>query len=219
MKDLKRFILVGAPASGKGTQGRFLSEQFGLETLSTGALLRREIESCSEIGRRAQGYMDQAQFVPDEIVNEIVRGWLSKAGDSAWLLDGYPRTISQAETLDHFMEQRGLSVDCVVWMDVARELIEQRILRRRECEKCHYVVQEPLEVCPRCGGKMVVRKDDNLEAFARRWKDFEDMTLPVAKYYEAKGIVVKVRVDTERAPEEVSKELMENLDSFAGQDR
>lgn len=215
MKSLKRFILVGGPGSGKGTQGRFLAEKFHLETLSTGALLRREIESCSDIGRRAQSYMDQAKFVPDEIVNEVVKNWLARTGDESWLLDGYPRTIAQAETLDHFMEQRGLSVDCVVWMDVARDLIEQRILRRRECEKCHYVVQEPLEVCPRCGGKMVVRKDDNLEAFARRWKDYEDMTLPVAKYYEAKGLVVKVRVDAEQEPAEVSAELTEGLKAFA----
>ncbi len=219
MNNLKRFILVGGPGSGKGTQARFLSERFHLDTLSTGALLRREIESCSETGKRAQGYMDKAQFVPDEIVNEVVKGWLANTGDEAWLLDGYPRTLSQAETLDHFMEQRGLSVDCVVWLDVARELIEERILRRRECENCHFVVQEPLETCPRCGGKMVVRKDDNLEAFARRWKDYEDMTLPVARYYEAKGVAVKVSVTTERQPEDVSRELLEALNSFASHTR
>lgn len=215
MKPLKHFILVGAPASGKGTQGRFLAKQFKLETLSTGALLRREIESGSEIGKKAASYMDKAQLVPDEIVNEIVNSWLSSAGDESWLLDGYPRTIAQAETLDQYMSRNGMSVDCVVWMDVARELIEQRILRRRECERCGYVVQEPLEVCPKCGGRMVVRKDDNLEAFARRWKDFENMTLPVAKYYEAKGIVVKVSIAEEREPEDVSHELLGALNDFA----
>lgn len=86
--------------------------------------------------------------------------------------------------------------------DVARELIEQRILRRRECSTCGYVVQTPDEVCTRCGGKMVSRKDDNLESFARRWKDFEAMTLPVAKYYEARGMVVKMTVTEEREPSE-----------------
>lgn len=132
MKELKHFILVGAPASGKGTQGRFLADTFGLHSLSTGSLLRREVESCTELGRKALSYMDRAMLVPDEIVNDMVRGWLSEMDHGAWLLDGYPRTVAQAETLDHFLNQRGTSVDVVVWMDVSRELIEQRIMRRRE---------------------------------------------------------------------------------------
>ena len=154
MKDLKHFILVGAPASGKGTQGRFLTDAFNLNSLSTGSMLRREIESCTELGRKALSYMDKAMLVPDEIVNDMVRGWLSEVDNDAWLLDGYPRTVAQAEALDHFLTQRGTAVDVVVWMDVARELIEQRILRRRECSTCGYVVQTPDEVCTRCGGKM-----------------------------------------------------------------
>lgn len=214
MKDLKHFILVGAPASGKGTQGRFLTDAFNLNSPSTGSMLRREIESCTELGRKALSYMDKAMLVPDEIVNDMVRGWLSEVDNDAWLLDGYPRTVAQAEALDHFLTQRGTAVDVVVWMDVARELIEQRILRRRECSTCGYVVQTPDEVCTRCGGKMVSRKDDNLEAFARRWKDFEAMTLPVAKYYEARGMVVKMTVTEEREPAEVSRDLACKLEEY-----
>ena len=103
MKDLKHFILVGAPASGKGTQGRFLTDTFNLNSLSTGSMLRREIESCTELGRKALSYMDKAMLVPDEIVNDMVRGWLSEVDNDAWLLDGYPRTVAQAEALDHFL--------------------------------------------------------------------------------------------------------------------
>ena len=214
MKDLKHFILVGAPASGKGTQGRLLPDPFNMNSLSTGSMLRREIESCTELGRKALSYMDKAMLVPDEIVNDMVRGWLSEVDNDAWLLDGYPRTVAQAEALDHFLTQRGTAVDVVVWMDVARELIEQRILRRRECSTCGYVVQTPDEVCTRCGGKMVSRKDDNLESFARRWKDFEAMTLPVAKYYEARGMVVKMTVTEEREPSEVSRDLARKLEEY-----
>ena len=192
MKELKHFILVGAPASGKGTQGRFLADTFGLHSLSTGSLLRREVESCTELGRKALSYMDRAMLV----------------------LDGYPRTVAQAETLDHFLNQRGTSVDVVVWMDVSRELIEQRIMRRRECSTCGYVVQTPEEKCSKCGGKMVSRKDDNMEAFARRWKDFEAMTLPVARYYEARGLVVKMTVSEEREPAEVSRDLARKLEEY-----
>ena len=95
MKDLKHFILVGPPASGKGTQGRFLADTFNLNSLSTGSLLRREVESCTELGRKALGYMDKAMLVPDEIVNDMVRGWLSEMDNDAWLLDGYPRTVAR----------------------------------------------------------------------------------------------------------------------------
>ena len=214
MKELKHFILVGAPASGKGTQGRFLADTFGLHSLSTGSLLRREVESCTELGRKALSYMDRAMLVPDEIVNDMVRGWLSEMDHGAWLLDGYPRTVAQAETLDHFLNQRGTSVDVVVWMDVSRELIEQRIMRRRECSTCGYVVQTPEEECSKCGGKMVSRKDDNMEAFARRWKDFEAMTLPAARYYEARGLVVKMTVSEEREPAEVSRDLARKLEEY-----
>jgi len=93
MKELKHFILVGAPASGKGTQGRFLADTFGLHSLSTGSLLRREVESCTELGRKALSYMDRAMLVPDEIVNDMVRGWLSEMDHGAWLLDGYPARL------------------------------------------------------------------------------------------------------------------------------
>ncbi len=214
MKELKHFILVGAPASGKGTQGRFLADTFGLHSLSTGSLLRREVESCTELGRKALSYMDRAMLVPDEIVNDMVRGWLSEMDHGAWLLDGYPRTVAQAETLDHFLNQRGTSVDVVVWMDVSRELIEPRIMRRRECSTCGYVVQTPEEECSKCGGKMVSRKDDNMEAFSRRWKDFEAMTLPAARYYEARGLVVKMTVSEEREPAEVSRDLARKLEEY-----
>ena len=158
--------------------------------------------------------MDKAMLGPDEIVNDMVRGWLSEMDNDAWLLDGYPRTVAQAEALDHFLTQRGTSVDVVVWMDVARELIEQRIMHRRECSTCGHVVQTSEEECSKCGGKMVSRKDDNMEAFARRWKDFEAMTLPVARYYEARGLVVKMTVTEEREPAEVSRDLARKLEEY-----
>lgn len=214
MKDLQRFILVGGPASGKGTQARYISSAFNLQSLSTGAMLRREIEECTEVGHRAQSYMDKAMFVPDDVVNDVVRGWLARSDDAAWLLDGYPRTVAQAETLENFLAERGLQVDVVVWLDVARELIESRILRRRECSKCSYVTQDAYDLCPDCGAKLQSRKDDNLEAFVRRWKDYEQMTLPVARYFESKGKVVKVSVTEEVEPEVVSRILGQKLNAY-----
>ncbi len=215
MKTLKRFVLVGGPASGKGTQARYLAQAFGLHTLSTGALLRQEIEACSDLGRQAQSFMDRAMLVPDEVVNDIVRGWLSNNDETPWLLDGYPRTVAQAETLDSFMRERGLGVDVVVWLDVARELIEARMLKRKECTKCGLITRDGEMVCPDCGSGMRVRADDNLEAFARRWQDYEALTVPVANYYEAKGLAVRVRVTEEGEPEEVSLRISQKLKEFA----
>jgi adenylate kinase len=160
--------------------------------------------------------MDRAMLVPDEVVNDIVRGWLSDSSDSSWILDGYPRTVAQAEVLDNFLKERGSQIDVVVWMDVARELIETRISQRRECSSCGLIVQDAnSHVCPECGGEMVARNDDGIESFRRRWKDYEAMTLPVARYYEAKGLVVRIKLDQERPREEVSQELLLKLKAFA----
>ena len=136
MKTLKRFVLVGAPASGKGTQSSFLSETYGLKPLSTGALLRAEIAAGSELGLEAKKYMDAAMFVPDEVVNGIVAKWLGENKDCGCLLDGYPRTVAQAETLDANLAAMDLGVDIVVYLNVAAELIEARMLKRKACPAC-----------------------------------------------------------------------------------
>ena len=176
-------------------------------------MLRREIESCTELGRKALSYMDKAMLVPDEIVNDMVRGWLSEVDNDAWLLDGYPRTVAQAGGPGPFSDPARNRRRCGRLDGRSQELIEQRILRRRECSTCGYVVQTPDEVCTRCGGKMVSRKDDNLN-LSRRWKDFEAMTLPVAKYYEARGMVVKMTVTEEQEPSEVSRDLARKLEEY-----
>ena len=193
MKTLKRFVLVGAPASGKGTQSSFLSDTYDLKPLSTGALLRAEIAAGSELGMEAKKYMDAAMFVPDEVVNGIVAKWLGENKDCGCLLDGYPRTVSQAETLDANLSQMGMEVDIVVYLNVALELIQARMLKRK--------------ACPKCGTEMIVRSDDNPEAFAKRWKDYESLTVPVIEHYRAQGKVVQIDVTEEGEPEEVSARI------------
>ena len=158
MKTLKRFVLVGAPASGKGTQSSFLSETYGLKPLSTGALLRAEIAAGSELGLEAKKYMDAAMFVPDEVVNGIVAKWLGENKDCGCLLDGYPRTVSQAETLDANLTAMGLGVDIVVYLNVSAELIEARMLKRKACPACGETTRNGEEICPKCGGAMIGSK-------------------------------------------------------------
>lgn len=215
MKTLKRFVLVGAPASGKGTQAHFLAEKFGLETLSTGALLRHEIETDSELGKQAASYMGKAMLVPDEIVNGIVRNWMATHTEKGWLLDGYPRTLAQAEALEADLAALGMPLDVVVWLDVTHELIEARMLRRRECSSCGYITRDGENTCPSCGGIMKTRGDDNPEAFARRRKDYERLTEPVARYFLDKGQAVHISVTEEGEPEDVFLRMKHALEDFA----
>ena len=214
MKSLKRFILVGAPASGKGTQSSFLSTTYDLKPLSTGALLRAEVAAGSPLGLEAKKYMDAAMFVPDEVVNGIVAQWLINNKESGCLLDGYPRTVAQAQTLDAELSKLGLAVDIVVYLNVSAELIEARMLRRKACPKCGETTRNGEELCPKCGTPMIVRTDDNPEAFAKRRKDYETLTLPVVDHYRAQGKVVQIDVTEEGEPEAVSARIAAAIEEY-----
>ena len=216
MKTLKRFVLVGAPASGKGTQSSFLSETYELKPLSTGALLRAEVAAGTPLGLEAKKYMDAAQFVPDEVVNGIVTNWLGSNKDCGCLLDGYPRTVAQAQTLDANLAEMGLAVDIVVYLNVAPELILARMLRRKACTKCGETTRNGEEICPKCGAPMIVRSDDNPEAFAKRQKDYEALTQPVIEHYRAQGKVVQVDVTEEVEPEVVSGRIKAAITAYQG---
>ena len=207
MKTLKRFVLVGAPASGKGTQSSFLSGKYDLKPLSTGALLRAEVAAQSPLGLEAKKYMDAAQFVPDNVVDGIVAQWLGNNQDCGCLLDGYPRTLAQAKTLDANLAKLGLAVDIVVYLNVSPELIEARMLKRKACPKCGETTRNGEQLCPKCGTPMIVRTDDNPEAFAKRRKDYENLTLPVVEHYREQGKVVQIDVTEEGEPETVSARI------------
>lgn len=215
MKTLKRFVLVGAPASGKGTQSTFLSDTYNLKPLSTGALLRAEIADGSQLGLEAKKYMDAAMFVPDEVVNGIVAKWLGENKDCGCLLDGYPRTVSQAEELDKNLTTMGMAVDIVVYLNVLPELIQARMLKRKACPKCGTTTRNGEEICPKCGAGMIVRTDDNAEAFAKRMKDYETLTVPVIDHYAKQGKVVQIDVVEEGEPEDVSARIAAAIREFA----
>lgn len=219
METHKRLILLGPPASGKGTQARFLSQLFDVPTLSTGSMLRKEIEQQTDLGKQAQQFMDMGKFVPDELVNAMVEKWIRNRSNKSFLLDGYPRTVAQAESLQNFLDTECGGLHCAVWMDVTRQVIENRIKHRIECNVCGYVTQGEEGVdCSHCdGGKMRGRKDDALDRFAVRWHDFELLTMPVTDFYTQKGLVVKVTVDKERDVADVSAELTAKLEAYFAQ--
>ncbi len=215
MNNLKRFVLVGAPASGKGTQSNFLSETYHLKPLSTGALLRSEIAAGTQLGLEAKKYMDAAMFVPDEVVNGMVTNWLGENKEEGCLLDGYPRTVSQAETLDTNLTALDMAVDIVVYLNVSLELIQARMMKRKACPACGETTRNGEENCPKCDGPMIVRSDDNPEAFAKRWQDYETLTVPVIDYYKQQGKVVQVDVFEEGEPEDVSARIAAAIRAYA----
>lgn len=215
MKTLKRFILVGAPASGKGTQSSFLSENYQLKPLSTGALLRAEIEQGTTLGLEAKKYMDAAMFVPDEVVNGIVSKWLGDNKELGCLLDGYPRTVAQAQTLDTELTAMGMEVDIVIYLNVSLELIQARMIKRKACPACGETTHQGEEACPKCGGGMIVRSDDNPEAFAKRWKDYTALTVPVIEHYQTQGKVVQIDVVEEGEPADVSQRIAKAIREYA----
>ncbi len=215
MNNLKRFVLVGAPASGKGTQSTFLSETYKLKPLSTGALLRSEIAAASELGLEAKKYMDAAMFVPDEVVNGMVAKWLGENKEDGCLLDGYPRTVAQAETLDANLTQLDMAVDIVVYLNVSLELIQARMMKRKVCPSCAETTRDGEENCPKCDAEMIVRSDDNPEAFAKRWQDYENLTVPVIEHYKKQGKVIQVDVFEEGEPEDVSARIAAAIRTYA----
>ena len=187
-------ILLGPPGAGKGTQAAKIIEKYDIPHISTGDIFRANIKEGTELGKKAQEYMNKGELVPDELVVEIATDRL-KADDckNGFLLDGFPRTVFQAEELDKFLEARGSAVDHVLDIEVDREELMKRLTGRRVCSKCgasfHVVSIPPKKegICDVCGAELIQRKDDNEETAANRIEVYNKETRPLVDYYEKAG--------------------------------
>ncbi len=189
-----RLILLGAPGAGKGTQAEIISEHYGIPQISTGAILREEIASGTELGNRLKEIIEAGQLVPDSDVIEIVKGRLAQADcKNGYILDGFPRTIPQAEALDVMLSENGGKIDIVLSIDVADEDIITRMSGRRVCPKCgasyHVMYNPPKEenICDKCGSELAIRPDDNPQVVADRLAVYHKKTAPLETYYDAQG--------------------------------
>lgn len=190
-------VLLGPPGSGKGTQAKRLEDTFGLVQLSTGEMLRAEVGAGSEIGRTADAIMKAGGLVPDDVIVGIMDGRLDRSDcRKGFILDGFPRTVPQAEALDAMLTRKKIALDLVVTLDVDDEAMVERISGRFSCAKCgagyHDSFQRPKVdgVCDACGGREFVRrKDDNAETVRQRLKAYHAQTKPIIAHYEAKGLV------------------------------
>ena len=195
-------ILLGAPGAGKGTQAEKIVEKYGIPAVSTGNMIRAALKEGTEMGLKAKSYMEAGQLVPDEVVIGIIKDRLAqKDCENGFILDGFPRTIPQAQAL----EDMGVRIDKVLDIEVPDEKITARMSGRRVCSNCgnsyHLLYKKPLNegVCDSCGGELVQRKDDAPETVAARLNEYHEMTEPLKAFYEKLGKLVVVEGQEEVA--------------------
>lgn len=185
-----KIIFLGAPGAGKGTQAEIVAEKFGIPTVSTGNIIREALKNGTEMGLKAKSFIEAGQLVPDEVVIGIIKERLAKDDcKNGFILDGFPRTIPQAEALDAM----GISIDKVVDIEVPDENIMERMTGRRVCGTCgasyHLMFKKPLKdgICDSCGGELVQRKDDAPKTVSDRLKVYHEQTEPLKDFYGKAG--------------------------------
>lgn len=211
-----KIIMLGAPGAGKGTQAKQIAEKYKIPHISTGDIFRANIKEGTELGKKAKAYMDQGALVPDELTCDLVMDRIAKDDcKNGFVLDGFPRTIPQAQALDRALSAAGESMDYAIDVDVPDENIIRRMSGRRACLECgatYHIVSIPPKkegICDVCGSKLVLRDDDKPETVKKRLDVYHEQTQPLIDYYKKQGILHSV--DGTRPMEDVFAEITEIL--------
>ena len=211
-------ILMGAPGSGKGSYSAVLKEHYRVPHISTGEIFRDAIEKKTPMGLIAKTYIDKGNLVPDDITNEIVKERLKqKDCENGFLLDGYPRTIAQAESLTKILDELGITLDAAVNLEVDDDLIVRRIVNRRSCPKCgkgyNLITYPPKKegICDVCNTPLFTRKDDNEETVTSRLDVYNKQTRPLVDYYDKLGKLVSI--DSNGTIEDTVKDIIKTLEA------
>jgi len=216
-----RLILLGPPGAGKGTQCKRIIEKYGMAHLSSGDILRGERAGNTELGQKAQSYMDSGQLVPDDVIIGMMIGAM-KTASSGYVLDGFPRTIVQGEELDKALAEIGEKVDGIVDLQVPDEILLARLTGRRSCPACGAVYHiENLKpkvdgVCDKDGEELAQRPDDKSEVVANRLKTYHEQTAAVVGYYKGRGNAI-IGVDAAQNVDDVTASVFGELDGLNGQ--
>lgn len=215
-----RLVLLGLPGAGKGTQGELLSENLGVPHISTGAMFRAAISSGSDLGQKAKVYIERGELVPDDVSIEIVKERLSRDDCAGgFILDGFPRTVPQAVALDQVLPELGVGLDAAINIKISEAEAVRRIAERMVCAQCGATYNRSVHgrlsgKCAECGGPLVQRPDDTVEAAQNRLKVYMEQTHPVVDYYAERGLLLSV--DGERSIERVFESIMEQLNEHRG---
>ena len=211
-----KIIMLGAPGAGKGTQADLLAKELRIPHISTGDIFRRNIKEGTELGRKAKEFMDAGKLVPDELTIAMLLDRI--AGEdcgNGYILDGFPRTIPQAESLKKALDEKKDGIDVCIDIEVPDETIANRMSGRRSCPKCgatyHILYNKPAKegICDACGAELVQRTDDKAETVLERLRTYHELTQPLIDYYSAQGILKSF--DGTRRPDEVFEAIMEGL--------
>lgn len=192
-------IMLGAPGSGKGTQAERISKKYGIPHISTGDIFRENIKNGTELGKKAKGYMDRGELVPDDFVCDLVIDRIHQDDCSkGYVLDGFPRTVAQGEIFDKALEERGEKIDAAIYMELSEDLLVERMTGRRVCPKCgagyhvKYIPPKVPGICDKCGSKLIQRDDDKIETFKNRLDVYKKETAPLVPHYEKTGKLITI---------------------------
>ncbi len=211
-----RIVLLGAPGAGKGTQCKYIIERYGLQHLSSGDILRANRAKGTELGKKAQSYMDSGGLVPDEVIIDMMIDEIGKAPASGYVLDGFPRTVNQAQGLDKALAAKGRKIDAILNLMVDEDVVVRRITGRRICPKCGAVyhvenIKPAVEgKCDKDSSELIQRPDDTEEVVITRLKNYNEQTAPVIDYYKDGNTVYDVNADEQA--EEVRDKMFGVLD-------
>lgn len=211
-----RLVLLGGPGVGKGTQAQILAEEYKVPHIATGDILRQAVRDGTEMGLKAKSYMDKGLLVPDDVVIGIIKDRLAQPDSKAgMILDGFPRTVPQAEALDELAAKLDMPLDAVIYIKASTDIVVQRLSGRRTCRDCqtvYHIEYSPPQkpgICDRCGGKLYQREDDKEETIRKRLQVYEEQTSPLLDYYRRSGKLAEVPGDG--TIEEVSAGIRRSL--------
>lgn len=209
-------LIMGPAGAGKGTMSDLILKEYDIPHISTGDMLRENVRNNTDLGKEAKSYMDAGKLVPDAVINAMVEARLQEADcQKGYLLDGFPRTLVQAEKFAEISQKIGKPVECVLALDVDFNMLKERITGRRVCSKCgaiYHIHNHPSKVegvCDVCGGALKQRSDDTVEKLTQRMDEYDNSTKPVIDFYDQKGVVA--HIDASQKPEDVFNDIKEAL--------
>ena len=204
-------VLLGAPGAGKGTQAQLLIEEYGIPHISTGDILRAAVKNGTPLGIKAKGFMDAGELVPDDLIIDLMKERLSQDdAQKGFILDGFPRTTTQAAALDTALSAAGRKIELALAIEVPDQVIVERLSSRRVCKDCGYTATATDGACPSCGGELYQRDDDKAETVQNRLNVYQKSTAPLVNYYAGAGVLVTI--DGNRPVQDVYSDVKVAID-------